>query len=387
MDNNSIAEDKKPKEEAENGAEAGTEKQSNTDWWEQDSVFKYFVEHTALFIACVSALIAVISFVISAIAYGRDAIYLRMWGIDISYASHSANTAIYYITISILLFTTCTFISWYMTNSFLSKAHQFEMVYEYRHILKKYKDKLRKLRIENKALQKEVARYGTSNQHRRLKKGKKKIELGLDILKKEKMVFRNIHIKLIIYICARCIIPIFITILMTFLMDVYSYEAKFHAALYLLSLTYSVLLIIILNVLRLKRRVARKLKGIKTDALIDCLNREVAKPVEPKSISLKKSISNGVLIQLTVIMVFGLIVTMLQQFASALLYTNERDTYAIYHDQQGVYAIVYHGKDLYIMEKASISEDTITIDKSNQRIIKSSDLSITYQEFDDIVVE
>ena len=143
-------------------------------------------------------------------------------------------------------------------------------------------------------------------------------------------------------------------------------------------------LIILWNILRLRRRVSRDLKGSKTEK-----NSSTDSEIKSKKGSHfpRNSITNGILIQFTVIIIIGLITTMISEFLSSWINAHQKNEYAIYQDQQGVYAIIYHGEDFYIMEEASTTENVLSIDTSSQRIIKSSDLSFTYQEFEDILIE
>lgn len=387
MDNNSIAEDEKPKEEAANSAEAGTEKQSNTDWWEQDSIFKYFVEHTALFIACVSALIAVISFIIEAIAYGRDAIYLQRWGVDISNILMSVDISFYSIAFSGLYIISISLVDWYMLASFSSLELYFRKIYEEQSALKCQMRDLQLLEKVEKDILKDIKGLANFYTDSLLKKFQEAV-LNMMLLKKHHKQLRRrlkkIHRILIKNLAIKLFLSALFCLVTITLMNIYSNGIGLHIVENWIISIVIISLIILWNILRLRRRVSRDLKGSKTEK-----NSSADSEIKSKKGSHfpRNSITNGILIQFTVIIIIGLITTMISEFLSSWINAQQKNEYAIYQDQQGVYAIIYHGEDFYIMEEASTTEKVLSIDTSSQRIIKSSDLSFTYQEFEDILIE
>ena len=48
-------------------------------------------------------------------------------------------------------------------------------------------------------------------------------------------------------------------------------------------------------------------------------------------------------------------------------------------------AILFHGGDTYILEEAKIDENTIVIDTSKQRILKTDDISFEKKTFESVV--
>ena len=48
-------------------------------------------------------------------------------------------------------------------------------------------------------------------------------------------------------------------------------------------------------------------------------------------------------------------------------------------------AVIFHSEDTYILEKAEINENIITIDTTKQRILKTNDIAFEKMTFDTVV--
>ena len=68
-------------------------------------------------------------------------------------------------------------------------------------------------------------------------------------------------------------------------------------------------------------------------------------------------------------------------------YFNARlsQTFLIITENERIEAVLFHGGDTYILEEAKIDENTIVIDTSKQRILKTDDISFEKRTFDFVV--
>ena len=59
-------------------------------------------------------------------------------------------------------------------------------------------------------------------------------------------------------------------------------------------------------------------------------------------------------------------------------------TFQIVTESDKIYAVVYQTKDIYVLESATINNNEITIDTTQQRIIKTSDFAYEVKEFSSV---
>lgn len=58
--------------------------------------------------------------------------------------------------------------------------------------------------------------------------------------------------------------------------------------------------------------------------------------------------------------------------------------FPIYQEDESAYAIIYHSKNTFYMDKVEWVDDTITVDVSKQRIITVNDISYEKRTFDNV---
>lgn len=62
-----------------------------------------------------------------------------------------------------------------------------------------------------------------------------------------------------------------------------------------------------------------------------------------------------------------------------------KKTFYIFTNENQNEAIIFHSEDTYILEKAEINENIITIDTTKQRILKTNDIAFEKMTFDTVV--
>lgn len=83
------------------------------------TAFEYMKEHTGILVTCVSALVAVVSFIVTLAAFAVQQTYLRVWNVEFQPVSFSAEGQPYYAVLAALLYS--------MAASFL--CNMFERIF------------------------------------------------------------------------------------------------------------------------------------------------------------------------------------------------------------------------------------------------------------------
>ena len=86
------------------------------------------------------------------------------------------------------------------------------------------------------------------------------------------------------------------------------------------------------------------------------------------------------------ILVAAVFVTEIVSVCFTAIATTENDFW-IYTDSQSSYVVAYRHDSQYVLTEVQISDSTITIDLSSQRILQSDDLTIQQRQFEDVIWE
>ena len=380
---NTGIEDRALQNEVENVAPQNAGDINSGNWMETYEIWNYLKSNTALLIAAMSALIAIMSFVISVIAHTRDMIYLYYWGIDPLFVSIKNNVVIYCFVASIFLCFSTSWSSWYISSSFHSSRHYFSAVFGCQYAIKEAKNssKARKELIEKlssdpafveeNALDIEEIENGDKETLRLVQ------ELNILVRKVHKKEIKKLFLKLALTSVLLFLSLVFCgfylnsTALRVFIMWLYAVSLNAIA--------------IVANYLLLKRRVVRRLEQSE-DNKMEYLKKIFRKIKKQKKKTYIHGLPNGAFLTLLVLLVSVICITAFAELPAARLSAQRIRKFRIYRDTQGVYAIIYQSDNKFIMEKASIREGNIIIDTLQQRAVISDDISYEKMKFDNVIL-
>jgi len=356
-------------------------------WWDLHTIWNYFAKHPSTFITCVSATIAIITFLTGIIAYGRDAIYLQKLGIDPSYATVTGNVAIYGIFSSILYSLSSPLVMWYASTAFSSATPHFSVIFGCIYATKRQKQSLESLNQEREQLRKiqrqrsDAQKYDILNSLRKSDVKAQKIAKEISYTKKLliKSIFQQSGILLF-----KCIFASLLHLLATALMHIYSGNFGLSTIIAWGIFIVYIVISICKDALKLKRKITTELVMIKEESLHEKIIEFENEAKQSYRFSFATGFSNNIFLHIVIFLIVSILTTLVFEFTLAWTSTALKDEFYIYQDQQGTYAILYHSNDTYIMQEAVIRDNTITIDPSQQRILKSDDISFTTMEFENV---
>jgi hypothetical protein len=145
----------------------------------------------------------------------------------------------------------------------------------------------------------------------------------------------------------------------------------------------------IINRKEIKNNIKLAIKEGKADKIAQSVSEDIRKNDYPLDVMAKKGIKS-LFSNVTILVVLGMVV--ISGFVSLLTSTvfdyeriKNETNFKIVSIEEEQYVIIYHGKDKYYLEKAVITEDNITIDTRQQRIIAADDMEYTVQEFQSVI--
>ena len=145
----------------------------------------------------------------------------------------------------------------------------------------------------------------------------------------------------------------------------------------------------VINRKEIKNNIKLAIKEGKADKIAQSVSEDIRKNDYPLDVMAKKGIKS-LFSNVTILVVLGMVV--ISGFVSLLTSTvfdyeriKNETNFKIVSIEEEQYVIIYHGKDKYYLEKAVITEDNITIDTRQQRIIAADDMEYTVQEFQSVI--
>lgn len=356
-------------------------------WWDLHTIWDYFVNHLSVFITCVSATIAIVTFLTGIIAYGRDAIYLQKFGIDPSYITVTGNIAIYGIFSSILYSLSSGLVMWYASTAFSSATPHFSVIFGCIYATKQHKKSLKLLNQEREQFCKiqrqrnDAQKYVILNNLRKADERTRKIAKEIAYTKRllVKSIFQQSGILLF-----KCILASLLYLLATALMHIYSGNLGLSTIIVWVIFIGFIVISICKDAVKLNRKITTEFMMIKEKSLHEKIKEFEKKSKQPCRFSFATGFSNNVFLHIVISLIISILTTLVLEFTLAWTSTTLKDEFNIYQDQQGTYAIIYHSNDTYIMQEAVIRDNTITIDPSQQRVLKSDDISFTTMEFENV---
>ncbi len=358
-------------------------------------IYHYFKEHTAFLVACVSALVAVVSFILKFAINRCNAAYLAYWNVSKLYVGNDVGQI--YLVLGAFLYCFALIL---ISQLFGSTAEVFRNYSEYL----SYLDwRLRQVRKADRALrraEKQLKRRCSGKKAAALTAKKKAvIQAGiadstqeLQELKKLgdllKQVFRPRKQWMIRNILAAVVIA-FLVVLLLLLLMIDSITLRSLAS----ACGFSVLFVLFDSLLYFlpaylqSRCTKEKYDKINHQQIADALvGKEQGKfPLEKLLLGkTKRIVSNGQFLMLAIQLLTAIVITVFTLAISGRATAQNQKEFSIYTDESGTYAIVYRADDTVILESAEVNGTVLSIDTSRQRVLTTDDLSYVVSVFETV---
>ena len=382
-------------------AEVKEEQKASPESTQKDNeykIFDYFKEHTGLLVTCVSALVAIMSFILH-FAVGRmNYAYLAYWDIGSLHANTRNQSELDMVVCALMYI-----LSLFIIHSFLSKTSD-----TYRYYNKLFAIIKRSIKLteeNNKASSEKLREHEVSynllspkeKETSEAEEMKKLIEESRGFLKESTKGISDLkkaRKKATIWVAVQILTSFFLSycigsMFLLFLNETVSVQEGFQK-------TRAIVLILVVDFITyfIPAYFATKNAGknlsseevlIRTAELIekdipkfpiqDFKNKGIMSILTDQKIKLAGVQS----VVITVILLFILTV-------AGTIGANQQRSFPIYTEGSTTYAVVYTSGSTRFMEEATINDRSILIDTTKQRIITSDDISYVVEVFDEVSV-
>lgn len=362
-------------------------------------IFEYFKEHTGLLVTCVSALVAIMSFVLR-FAVGRmNYSYLAYWNI-LSLHANTSNQSELDMVVCALLYIFALF----LMHGFLGKTA--EVYQHYNKFLSVTKVAFNRLKEENERIL-EIIRScseiidqisSVERDDDRADEERKRInecEAACQEITQKIQHMKTARRRVLRWVVVQIIVSLILSYLFgsifLFLLNATTPLREGIQLTAIVAVSIIVDLVVYFIPAFFKTRCVDKEL---TDEEVDTLASEVIREELPefpvfillhhgfKGVLTDKNIKKATGYSIAITALLILIITI-----SGTLNAERQQRFSIYNDGTTSYAIVYTSESTRFMEEAVIKDKTITIDTTKQRIITSDDITYTIQEFDEVVIK
>ena len=362
----------------------------------QYSIYNYFKNHPAFLVTCVSAFVAVVSFLLNFAASQYTSSFLRYWMIDTAYAKETSTELLY----SCLFSLTYMFVIVVVHKIMSSTARTYGFYYRILSALKwHYKDAKKDLRGIKKTIRK----------HKKTLKsliklpGEDKNQL-IGEIEKRKQEYKALAIsvddlatlkrKCMLWLVGNVIITAFLMyvflLFVVYLMVSQNIENPGASPAIVTGILVGVFLFLSIAPTHKKSKVR---KAQKSEFSTKRLEEEIQHAdqyhfpiIEIINGSIKSFLSNKSIRQMffAVIVLIGLFVTTYSTAGKEA--AQKIQDFPIYIDETGTYAVVYNNGDTLVLKGAHIEDTQIVINVRQQKVVPSSDISYEIHTFETVIV-
>lgn len=361
-------------------------------------IFDYFKEHTGLLVTCVSALVAIMSFILN-FAVGRmNYAYLAYWDINLLHANVSNQNELYTVVCSLLYL-----LSFMLIHSLLSDTS--DAFRYYNKLLSITNISIKESRKRNAKLRREVEKL--SHQFEMLTSEEKQSKSAIDIeneLERVKAFLtesedsaknlrsaRNALRKWVVIQFAIAVAFSYVIgfVFLSLVNTTSTFKDNLHSS-------KSIIVIILLDLVLyflpayFKSRCTHKEyeNGVAIDEILKLVNSEIPRfPFESFVKNGVKSVLSDKKLKLAAWQIITVTVILLFMMSSTgTVSAEQKRDFPVFEDEYGAFAVVYTSGSTRFMEEIAINDGTIVIDTSKQRVITSNDISYHIEVFESISV-
>lgn len=361
-------------------------------------IFDYFKEHTGLLVTCVSALVAIMSFILHYAVGRMNYAYLAYWDIGSLHANISNQNELYTVVCSLLYLLSLMLIHSLLSgtsdtfryfNKLLSTMRL--SIKESRKRNAKFRSKVQELSNQFESLTPEEKQSESAIEaEKELEEAKSILDESEDSSKELKSarntLWRWVVIQLTVAVAFSYVIGfIFLSLVNT----TSTIEGNLRSSQAIIVIILLDLAIYFLPAYFKSRCTGKQYEnGDAIEEILEMIKSEV--PSFPFDSFLKNGMKSmlsdrklklaaGQVIAVTVILLF-------MMSASGTMSAEQKREFPIFEDELGSYAVVYISGSTRFLEEATIGDGTIAIDTSKQRVIASDDISYHIEVFDNVSV-
>lgn len=364
----------------------------------QYKIIDYFKERTSLLVTCVSALVAIMSFVLHFAVSRMNYAYLAYWGIASLHANTNNRNELDMVLCA-LLYT----LSLFLIHIFLGKTS--DVYRHYNQLLSMVKQSIKLTKKTNKQFSKKLSECedqfnilsATEKDTAQKEEVKKRIEECKELLDKGKKGIRKLiigRIKLyswvVIQIMISIVLSYFFGSLFLLLLNItVSIQESIRLTRIIVFIIFVDLFIYFVPSYFATRCIEKNLTNEEVLAYTaELLSNDIPSfPIRQFARNGLKSIFSDRIIKIAAFM--SLVITTILLFALTIVGTlsaEQQRSFPIYKTDSASYAIVYTSGSTRFMEEATIKDGMILIDTTKQRIITTDDIAYTIEVFDSVSI-
>lgn len=364
----------------------------------QYKIFDYFKDHTGLLVTCVSALVAIMSFIFH-FAVGRmNYAYLEYWDIASLHANTDNQNELYMVVCSMLYTLSIALIHGLLSrtsdtfrfyNKLLSTMHQ--AIKESKKLVRRLQRKIRVMSRDFKRLPYAAKRDPAAKEiQKKIKEYKEISEKGTNSIQALKEPRGKLRRRVAFRIAGTIILSYLIGTLFLALANTTGTLVESIRASWIVAASIGSASLIYFVPAYLATRCSRK--QYQSENVIEKIEELISSEIP--DFPFEKIVRNGIksmlsdkmlkaagwlIIAVTVVMLFTMSVT-------GTVSAKQQRRFPIYTDGSTSYAIVYISDSAMFMEEATEKDGTLIIDTTKQRIVTSEDISYDMIVFDDVSV-
>lgn len=362
----------------------------------QYSIYNYFKNHPAFLVTCVSAFVAVVSFLLNFAASQYTRSFLRYWMIDTGYAKEHSPELLFSCLFSLMYM----FVIFVVHQIMSSTARTYGFYNRILSALKwHYKDAKKGLR----GIKKIIRKHRKTLEALIMLPDENKNQL-IDEIEKHEQEYKALAIsvddlttlkrKCMLWLVCNVIFTILLMyvflLFVVYLMVSWNSENPGESPAIITSILVGVFLFLYIVPTHKKSKVR---KTQKTEFSTKRLEEEIQHAeqyhfpiIDILNGSIKRFFSNKSIWRMffTVIVLVGLFVTI---YSTAGKEAAEKlQDFPIYTDETGTYAVVYNNGDTLVLKGANIEDTQIEINVRQQKVVPSSDISYEILTFEEVIV-
>ncbi len=360
------------------------------------SIFYYCKEHTAFTIACISALVAILSFVIDYAIMLYNHAYLSFWKVDDIYSIQNSKLQLYTVFMAFVLVITTSAISIIMSKTADVYKKNYEFIYiaqkSFRIDRKEIKLCNKRIRAQEKMLKSVGSCLEVNEMQKNLHNQKATIE---EIKKRIKNLKKKIR-KRSILLLAETLPTAFLAftaaalVYMMFLMNAVDFEWGRALSIVLKIATPMVLLSLAVYI-TFNHLLIRKEYAGNSDLNEILANykfpEENLYPIDKLFFGSAQTFASNTNLKIALFLLcFSSIVCVFMFAFYGQGLAHEKKDFAIYSCEGMDYAIVYNNGESTIMKEAIVDGNNIYIDTCRQQVMSAKDIQFTICSFENVIL-
>lgn len=356
-------------------------------------ILDYFKEHTGLAVTCVSAIVAITSFVFNYAVVLQNAAFMRYWNIHTAYMADSKGIQFYTVFAAFIYGIMVVLVHALLSKTADVYRHDNVLASRGKYVIKDLKRHHKKLLKEKREIDRELQNVSSTEEQKclqdRLNKILKDIKLHEMNDPETKSAIHGVKVRIASNVAISIGVSLLICVLGIVFFGVTVSEQLDIKLAILISLPVLFLDLLLYFV---PAYFATRPKKIKDTDIVDMAYEliEGRTPMFPLEGLIHKGVKpmvSDMNIRMMLIQYVTTIIVCIFLFAQlGANGAKSSKEFPIYTDETGTYAVVYNNGDSLILKSANIEETEIEIDVRQQKVVSASDISYEIRTFETVIV-